>query len=253
VRAPRRRRRRARAARPAAPVLAARYFASARAFAEASGAVAIAERLRDDEQRFRLAAPTGTCRVVRRNGIWEFAFDGRQCHVKEVRGLHHLAKLLSHPGREMHVLELLNPGGAPGASTEEALEAGLSVTPGQRDGGPVLDAKAKEEYRRRREELRAELEQAEAFHDMERAARAREELDFLNAELASAIGLNGRDRRPGGDTERARVSVRKAIDRAVKLIGESDEALAEHLAQCLDTGTYCVYNPGPSARAWEIR
>ena len=62
-------------------------------------------------------------------------------------------------------------------------------------GNIALDTQAKAEYRARLEDLRADIEEAEAFNDPERAARAREEMDFIAQELSSAVGLGGRDRR----------------------------------------------------------
>jgi hypothetical protein len=63
------------------------------------------------------------------------------------------------------------------------------------DAGVLLDATAKAAYRARLAELRAELEEAEGFNDPARAAKARQETEFLVAELARAVGLGGRDRR----------------------------------------------------------
>jgi hypothetical protein len=56
------------------------------------------------------------------------------------------------------------------------------------DAGVLLDARAKAAYRARLAELRAELAEAEGFNDPARAARARQELEFLVAELARAVG-----------------------------------------------------------------
>src|SRR5215207_6671492 len=82
---------------------------------------------------------------------------------------------------------------------------------GQEDAGPILDPHAKAEYRERIADLQDEIDEAEAFHDPERVTRARAELDFLSRELSAAVGLGGRDRRTGGDAERARVNVTRAI------------------------------------------
>ena len=62
------------------------------------------------------------------------------------------------------------------------------------DAGVLLDATAKAAYQARLGELRAEVEEAEGFNDPVRAARAREEMEFLVGELARAVGLGGRDR-----------------------------------------------------------
>jgi eukaryotic-like serine/threonine-protein kinase len=89
--------------------------------------------------------------------------------------------------------------------------AELNVHPDLGDAGELLDAMAKAAYRARLEELRADLEEAERFSDPGRAARSRQEIDFLEDELARAVGLGGRDRRAAAHAERARLNVTRAI------------------------------------------
>ena len=64
-----------------------------------------------------------------------------------------------------------------------------------RDAAPSLDARAVEAYRARIEDLQDQIEEAETFADPERAARARDERDFIVAELGRVLGLGGRTRR----------------------------------------------------------
>jgi hypothetical protein len=61
----------------------------------------------------------------------------------------------------------------------------------------MLDAQAKQEYRRRLAELREELEELKERGDHARAAKVEGEIDFLAREIARAVGLGGRDRRAG--------------------------------------------------------
>ncbi len=97
------------------------------------------------------------------------------------------------------------------------------------------------------------MDEARALGDPERAARAGEERDFLVAELAGAIGLGGRDRRMGSPSERARVSVTRAIRAALARIGDQSSALGDHLERTIRTGTYCSYAPDPRAPIdWRI-
>ena len=77
----------------------------------------------------------------------------------------------------------------------------------------MLDAQAKEAYRRRLAEIEEDIEEAQAMGDDERAAQAAAERDFLVRELARAVGLGGRDRRAGSASERARASVTRASAR----------------------------------------
>jgi hypothetical protein len=102
-------------------------------------------------------------------------------------------------------------------------------------------------------ELQEEIDEAESFNDPERAARAREELEFVARELAGAVGLGGRDRMVGSDAERARVNVTRAIRSVLKRISEADPELGRRLDAAVRTGTFCVYAPDPRDElAWDL-
>jgi hypothetical protein len=161
----------------------------------------------------------------RKEKHWHVRYGAVSFELPDMKGLHHLARLLAEPGRELHVLDLT--GGA------------------AEDAGPVLDERAKREYRRRVEDLQHEIEEAESWNDSERAARARLELDALTRELAAAVGLGGRDRSAASSAERARVSVRKAIAKAIAQIAEHDADLGLLLSTTVKTGSYCSYTPDP--------
>jgi hypothetical protein len=121
------------------------------------------------------------------------------------------------------------------------------------DAGPQLDETAKRAYRERLAELDVEGAEAERWNDPERAARAREETAALAGELSRAVGLGGRDRRAASASERARVSVTRAIRSAVERIGAQSAATGEHLERTIRTGTYCAYAPDPRApTAWQL-
>ena len=113
----------------------------------------------------------------------------------------------------------------------------------------MLDARAKNAYRRRLAEIEDDIEQARALGDTERAAQADAERDFLVRELSRAVGLGGRDRRAASASERARVAVTRAVRQAIARIGEHHPELGEHLDRAIRTGTYCAYLPDPRAPA----
>src|SRR5205823_6447229 len=121
---------------------------------------------------------------------------------------------------------LRKDGHAPGAWHGESLS----------DAGPILDAQAKAEYKHRLDDLRRDLEEAERFSDPVRAEQARIEMDALAEQLASAIGLGGRDRKTGSEAERARSAVTKQIKSSIKRIGEAIPSLGTHLATRIKTG-----------------
>jgi hypothetical protein len=101
--------------------------------------------------------------------------------------------------------------------------------------------------------LRDDMAEAERFGDSERAAKARREIDSICEQLASAVGLGGRDRCASSTAERARSAVTKRIKESINKIGESIPALGRHLEVRIKTGYFCSYNPDPDRRiAWKF-
>jgi hypothetical protein len=118
---------------------------------------------------------------------------------------------------------------------------------------PGIARSCRTAYQARLRELGAELEEAEAFNDLARATRARQELDFLVAELARAVGLGGRDRRAASHAERARLNATRAIRAAMANLAAANPALGRHLAATVRTGRYCSYTPDPRLPiAWQL-
>jgi hypothetical protein len=191
--------------------------------------------------------------VFRREGdYWSVIFDGHTAHVRDLKGMRYLARLLADPGREFHVLDLVaaERGSVPEVDSSQA--DGLTrSTVG--DAGELLDARAKDAYRRRLTEIDDDIEQARAIGDAERTTQAQAERDFLVRELSRAVGLSGRDRKAASAPERARVSVTRAVRQAMTRIGEHHRQLDEHLNRTIRTGAYCGYFPDPRAPArWEL-
>jgi hypothetical protein len=188
--------------------------------------------------------------VCRQEGeYWSIAFAGQGFRLKDVKGLHYLAHLLRHPGREFHVLDLAAAGqgsraGGPRISPardDDLYQARLS------DLGPILDEQAKTAYRARLRDLEEDLAEATSWADPVRAARARQEMQFLTGHLAAAVGLGGRDRPAGSAAERARVNITKAVKTALARIRAHSPALADHLDATIHTGTFCSYTPDTRA------
>lgn len=182
------------------------------------------------------AKPAPRAGSFRRDGdVWSLVFEGRTTRLRHMLGLVHLARLVAEPGREVHAADLAaavyagrrDPGGAAPAG----------------DAGELLDARARTAYATRLRDAREELEEAERRNDRGQVERLGEELERLGAELSRGFGLGGRPRRAGSASERARLSVTRAIRYAIDKIGEHDPALAEHLRLGVRTGAFCVYAP----------
>ena len=79
--------------------------------------------------------------------------------------------------------------------------------------------------------------------DLGRADAARQELEFIRAELSSSYGLGGRARRLGDPAERTRKAVTNQIRRALDRIRAAHPELGRHLANSIRTGVVCAYHP----------
>jgi hypothetical protein len=178
------------------------------------------------------------------NDYWIIRYQGHAALLRSTRGLHYLAVLLREPGREFHVRELLTR--TMELSTPTAAIAAIgTVTVGLDFGTRVLDAQARAEYKRRINDLRQELNEAERFNDLQRKTEVQNELQAIADHLACAVGLGGRARRASSGAERARSAVTKRIKKAVQKIGEAIPSLGYHLATRIKTGYFCSYNPHP--------
>jgi len=177
-------------------------------------------------------APRG--QLLRGGDFWTVRFAGREAQLPHLKGLEDLAALLACPREEVHCLEL----------------AGGSRVEG--DSGPLLDARARSDYKERVRELQAEIDEARAANDPGRAERAESELDTLVQQLSEAFGLGGRARRPGSAAERARSAVAWRIRAALKRLGTAHPELGRHLENAVRTGTWCSYRPEADV-AWDVR
>lgn len=223
-------------------------FVAARSIFERVGALHQAERAaRDQPDESRTETlPLGPNMFRREGDYWSISFDGRTVRVKDLKGMRYLARLLAGSGRQFHVLDLLllesgveTPAGS--GPEPELPRSGLG------DAGEMLDARAKEAYRRRLAEVDEDIEEAQAMSDTGRATQASAERDFIVRELSRAVGLGGRDRRTGSASERARVSVTRALRQALTRIRQHHPSLGQHLDRAVRTGAYCGYLPDPRA------
>jgi hypothetical protein len=193
--------------------------------------------------------PAQSFNVFRREGdYWTVVFEAKTVRMRDLKGMHYLARLLAEPGREYHVLDLVGTETESGAQVDNSKGARMP-RPALGDAGEMLDPRARDAYRRRLAEIDDDIEQARAIGDAEQAAQAEVERDFLLRELARAFGLGGRDRRAASASERARSGVTRAVRQTITRITQHHPQLGEHLSLTIRTGTYCGYHPDPRAPA----
>jgi hypothetical protein len=115
-------------------------------------------------------------------------------------------------------------------------------------GGPpsqqaALDDTAIRAYRARLQELAEEEDDADVAGDARRSEHAQAEREAITDQLAADLGLGGGSRSTPDWVERARKSVRRRIDAALKRIEGENPVAGHHLRRSIRTGVFCVYDP----------
>jgi hypothetical protein len=191
--------------------------------------------------------------VFQKSGdFWQIAYRGeKSTPLKDSLGLQYIAFLLANPHREIHVAELayaLNGHRRnghpvlgkmqPGKPNEDGLSVSLTE-----ETEPLLDTRAKEEFRKRLEEIRQALHEAMQHNDLPRITNLNEEQDFLQNELKRAVGIGGKNRKTKNTNEKIRKAVTNRISAALKRLTKRLPPLGQHLSNAIRTGTFCSYCP----------
>lgn len=193
----------------------------------------------------------GRYRFRHEGDYWTLAAEGTLVRLRGLRGFAYIAELLRHPHEPIYVLDLVTlaaTAAPPPLDSAQIAEHGLRVSAGA-DDAPLLDRRARADYRARWRELLAEESQARCDNDPGRLGRAQRELEMLTAEL-TAVGTGcGRD----GPSlkERARVNVRNCITAGLRAIRVRHDVLWRHLSNSIKTGTFCCYVPDRPVE-WEL-
>jgi tetratricopeptide (TPR) repeat protein len=196
--------------------------------------------------------PAAPAAFQREGDFWTIAYEGRRIRLRDAKGLQYIAHLLRHDGQEFHAADLAAGVDVAPAPESAGRDPDASViAAGLGDAGEVLDAQARAAYRQRLQDLEAELAEATQWADAGRAARLREEIEFLGEELSSAYGLGGRVRKAADVGDRARKAVTSRIRESIDRIGKEHPALARHFANAIRTGTFCRYQPDRPLR-WVV-
>lgn len=183
------------------------------------------------------AAGDRAWRLSRDGDDWILQAGAETARLRDVRGLHYLRALLAAPGREIAALDLVAGGAGLLAPAEE----------------PVLDQRARTEYRERLAHLERELAAADRAGDVDRSAAAQAERTALLAELRRATGLGGRARARSGEAERARVNATRTIRAALDRIAAVAPVAGAHLSSAVHTGHRLRYQPEPGGPAsWRV-
>lgn len=179
------------------------------------------------------------------DGWWTAGCDRIHVRLRDTLGLRYIAALISRPGVELHVLDLVDQvdGVGPGIDRRSIGSA-----------GPQSDQAARNAYRARVLQLRDDIEDALAAGRDDKAARLQTEADTVVAELAKSFGLGGRERWASSTSEKARLNVTRAIRAAVAKLTDALPEPGAALDRGIRTGAFCAYEPKPEDRlTWIVQ
>jgi hypothetical protein len=167
---------------------------------------------------------------LRREGRgWLVTLGDHRAYVRDLVGMTHLARLLSHPGQAISALQL----------------AGAGVVTIEGHYQRLLDEPARAAYATRARELAEDLSEAQDQADLGRAEMLKVELDMIIEQLEAATGLHA-PRHFANSAERARTAVRKALKRAIDEIATTNNTIGRALHSTITTGSQCSYMPDPT-------
>jgi tetratricopeptide (TPR) repeat protein len=177
------------------------------------------------------APRTDAPRFTREGEYWTVRFAGESFRLRDNKGVQLVAHLVAHPGSEFHVLDLTSVVDG-GADSGRVVQSGLASGP---------DQKARAAYKQKLDDLREDLDEAEARGDFGHCERLRSQIDALSAELSRTLGIGGQARQSGGTVERARVNVQRRISDAVKKLAALSPVLGDVLSREIRTGVVCSF------------
>lgn len=214
-------------------------------------------RLGRIEQKLTTSAALGresrsACRNVfrrDRGGAWIVTYCGETRLFSHVNGLSYVYLLLQCPGTPIKASQLIRVSQSPLCSRPALLDGDLENE--SEAGVPILDEQACKAYTLELKRLQEEYRTAEAKHDLALMQNLQRDQEFISSQLNVNRGLYGRKRTFATQSERARVTVQKAIRHALHKIRHANTELAEHLQAAIKTGTWCVYDPEPRIE-WQL-
>ena len=163
--------------------------------------------------------------------------DTAEDFVPHQLGLEYIALLLQSPGRPMSALAVRN------ANVD--VRATAAVREMEVSDGHLYqersDATAMRQYKAEAARLMEEIADAKGRGDERRYAELLEQLETIEEHVRADTGRGGQSRKFSDEAENARVSVTKAIKRAIEAIGKQNSATADHLQTNIVTGAELMY------------
>ncbi len=192
--------------------------------------------------------------VQRGHECWDIMRKAHSFHITRCDGLQIVRELVDHPGVSYPANELIKILSPPPPDflkpaplyVGDPSVTGFSHYVSGRGDDTRIDQQARMAYRKRLNDLKEELTEAEGLNDWGRQAKILREIGDLESELLKGAGFFG-CKPQDKNRERARLCVFRSLKRAFSQLSKEKElhALSLHLKQAIRTGHACVYWPSP--------
>ena len=199
-------------------------------------------------------------------GTWEIIYDGETIRPTNSKGLRYIHYLMHHPGKRIHVLELVQIGentqskdnkqlliekskrvetkGLNESSHEDDVNIDILSAEVDKKEDDITDHLSVKEYKRCMSYLNEQEEAARQDGDIDKLREIQDKIAKIKKILKASQSKEGRIRKLAGTEEKIRKSVRKCIKESLDMIQKEHSALYAHLkSPIVTTGTYCQYNP----------
>ena len=173
-------------------------------------------------------------------------------HVRDLKGMRYLARLLAHPGQEFHVLDLV-AAESPAHPSADSSSAGVISRTALGDAGEMLDDRAKSASEDA--SPRSKLTLSRHAHSATPIGRRRPHSNVTSsAGSCHALSASAVATEEPGQPPNVLELPSPGQPHAIANIARHDRELGAHLDSATRTGTYCAYAPDtPSATSWPQR
>jgi hypothetical protein len=181
-----------------------------------------------DTARLRIAlgmTPTQANSFYQRGTEWHICYENHEITMRDSKGMTYIQHLLLHPNKDMSAIEL---------QVLRSKSDGFTVDLLQYD---KADPKTIAQVLQRK-------------NDLEKTNPDAPEIPKLKAYLTNST-RGGKSSLFTTANEKARQTVKKAIDTAIINIEKSHDSVGAHFKNCIKTGLFCEYKPD-SPKNWNI-
>jgi len=184
-------------------------------------------------------SPARARRAFLRHGVLREIIVGAERYaLRDRKGHRYIERLLRDPGTPIAAIALC------------AAENGQDVRVFAGTRGAITTAESLGELRERAAELQEELPEARRPGNAARQEAIMRELAWIADTIREGTALGGA-LRTNDDAERVRVTVTKAVHRAIWAIGQHAPAVADYFRRSVVTGTWLLFRPLGDER-WEL-